>query len=158
MISNPYRDPFPRGRILMMEKTRPRRPLASGVALPAVSALHASLKKRSIAVSAIPRQGLQGQPPVLQKRHEVYEAAKASHPERWNGRSTRNWDNITEVFLNALKRRIHPAVKIQISTVDIPSLGRERCTFIMRQAARISVFCPGKCTIKVHSAASFVAH
>ncbi len=37
---------------------------------------------------------------ILQKRHEVYEAAKAAHPERWNGRITRNWDNITEVFLN----------------------------------------------------------
>lgn len=37
---------------------------------------------------------------ILQKRHEVYEAAKAAHPERWNGRDTRNWDNITEVWLN----------------------------------------------------------
>ena len=37
---------------------------------------------------------------ILQKRHDVYEAAKAAHPERWNGRDTRNWDNITEVWLN----------------------------------------------------------
>ena len=37
---------------------------------------------------------------ILQKRHKVYEAAKAAHPERWNGRETRNWDNITEVWLN----------------------------------------------------------
>ena len=37
---------------------------------------------------------------VLDNRHDVYEAAKARHPERWNGRSTRNWENITEVYLN----------------------------------------------------------
>ena len=37
---------------------------------------------------------------VLDKRHDVYEAAKARHPERWNGRTTRNWENITEVYLN----------------------------------------------------------
>ena len=37
---------------------------------------------------------------ILNKRHEVYEAAKAAHPERWNGRETRNWNNITEVYLN----------------------------------------------------------
>lgn len=37
---------------------------------------------------------------VLRKRHGVYEAAKAAHPERWNGRTTRNWDDITEVWLN----------------------------------------------------------
>ena len=37
---------------------------------------------------------------ILSARHEVYEAAKAAHPERWNGRSTRNWSNITKVYLN----------------------------------------------------------
>ena len=37
---------------------------------------------------------------ILKNRHDVYEAAKAAHPERWNGRETRNWDNITEVWLN----------------------------------------------------------
>ena len=37
---------------------------------------------------------------ILQKRHEVYEAAKAAHPERWNGRDTRNWDDIPIVWLN----------------------------------------------------------
>ena len=36
----------------------------------------------------------------LNHRKEVYEAAKAAHPERWNGRETRNWDNIDKVFLN----------------------------------------------------------
>lgn len=37
---------------------------------------------------------------ILQKRHEVYEAAKVAHPERWNGRNTRDWSDITEVWLN----------------------------------------------------------
>lgn len=37
---------------------------------------------------------------ILNKRHEVYEAAKAAHPERWNGRNTRNWDDISIVYLN----------------------------------------------------------
>ena len=41
---------------------------------------------------------------ILSKRHEVYEAAKAAHPERWNGRETRNWDNIEEVYLNPDKK------------------------------------------------------
>ena len=37
---------------------------------------------------------------ILQKRHNVYEAAKARHPERWNGRNTRDWSDITAVWLN----------------------------------------------------------
>ena len=37
---------------------------------------------------------------ILEKRHAVYESAKAEHPERWNGRATRDWSNITVVYLN----------------------------------------------------------
>ncbi len=37
---------------------------------------------------------------ILKNRHAVYEAAKAAHPERWNGRNTRDWRNIREVYLN----------------------------------------------------------
>jgi hypothetical protein len=33
------------------------------------------------------------------KRVEVYEAAKARHPERWSG-ATRNWQPIKVVYLN----------------------------------------------------------
>ena len=44
------------------------------------------------------RSGLSEQ--ILQKRHEVYEAAKAAHPERWNGRETRNWSLPERVYLN----------------------------------------------------------
>jgi len=37
---------------------------------------------------------------ILEKRHEVYESAKALHPERWGSRATRDWSDITEVSLN----------------------------------------------------------
>jgi len=36
---------------------------------------------------------------VLEMRRQVYETAKATHPERWSNR-TRNWDYIGEVWLN----------------------------------------------------------
>ena len=39
---------------------------------------------------------------LLRKRSEVYEAAKAKHPERWSG-ATRNWELITIVHLNPEK-------------------------------------------------------
>jgi putative transposase len=45
--------------------------------------------------------GLDGE--LLRKRSEVYEAAKAKHPERWSG-ATRNWAPITIVHLNPEKR------------------------------------------------------
>ena len=41
---------------------------------------------------------------ILANRAKVYEAAKAAHPERWNGRSIRNWDNIEEAYLNPDKK------------------------------------------------------
>ena len=37
---------------------------------------------------------------VWDKRHRVYEAAKAAHPERWNGRATRDWSVDNVVYLN----------------------------------------------------------
>lgn len=39
---------------------------------------------------------------LLRKRVEVYEAAKARHPERWSG-ATRNWQPVTIVHLNPEK-------------------------------------------------------
>jgi hypothetical protein len=39
---------------------------------------------------------------LLRKRVEVYEAAKARHPERWSG-ATRNWEPVTIVHLNPEK-------------------------------------------------------
>lgn len=36
---------------------------------------------------------------LLARRHALYQAARAAHPERWSG-STRNWQPIAEVLLN----------------------------------------------------------
>ena len=36
---------------------------------------------------------------LLCKRFQVYEAAKAKHPERWSG-ATRNWEPVMTVHLN----------------------------------------------------------
>ena len=49
---------------------------------------------------------------ILEYRHAVYEAAKTEHPERWNGRKTRDWSNITEVWLN-------PDREYQITDVSV---------------------------------------
>ena len=40
---------------------------------------------------------------ILENRHAVYEAAKAAHPERWNGRATRDWTLPSTVYLNPEK-------------------------------------------------------
>jgi putative transposase len=40
---------------------------------------------------------------ILAKRHQVYEAAKAEHPERWSGK-TRNWEPVGSVSLNPNKQ------------------------------------------------------
>ncbi len=37
-------------------------------------------------------------------QHEVYLAAKQAHPERWNGRKTRDWMLEDIVFLNPDKK------------------------------------------------------
>ena len=39
---------------------------------------------------------------ILQKRHALYERARASHPERWTG-TTRNWERTETVLLNPIK-------------------------------------------------------
>ena len=49
---------------------------------------------------------------ILAKRTKVYESAKAAHPERWNGRDTRNWNNIEEVYLN-------PDKKYEVTETDV---------------------------------------
>lgn len=38
---------------------------------------------------------------LMEARRGVYEAAKAMHPGRWNGRRTRNWDLPSVVMLNS---------------------------------------------------------
>jgi hypothetical protein len=36
---------------------------------------------------------------ILADRKRLYEAAKEAHPERWSG-NTRNWEPVSEVWLN----------------------------------------------------------
>jgi transposase InsO family protein len=48
---------------------------------------------------------------ILASRHEVYQAAKAKHPDRWS-RSTRNWRLIKEVSLNCLKGKSSSCSKV----------------------------------------------
>ena len=48
---------------------------------------------------------------ILENRHQVYESAKAAHPERWNGRKTRDWSMPEKVYLN-------PEVKVEITNVS----------------------------------------
>lgn len=54
---------------------------------------------------------------LLKQRVEVYEAAKARHPERWSG-ATRNWAPIREVHLNpdqrVAKKRDRKEVRLEL--------------------------------------------
>lgn len=42
---------------------------------------------------------------IMQKRHEVYQAAKNTHPARWSG-NTRNWRLPNTVSLNANRKNL----------------------------------------------------
>jgi len=49
---------------------------------------------------------------ILQSRTAVYEAAKAKHPARWNGRNTRKWAVVTETKLNHVTmKKVEKALK-----------------------------------------------
>ena len=51
---------------------------------------------------------------LLSKRVEVYEAAKARHPERWSG-ATRNWQPIKVVYLNPDQRSAEKGARKELS-------------------------------------------
>ena len=51
---------------------------------------------------------------ILENRRKVYEEAKAAHPERWNGRQTRQWNLEQRVFLN-------PELKVEITNITSES-------------------------------------
>ena len=42
---------------------------------------------------------------IVQKRTEVFEAAKQAHPERWNNRTVRNWNAPSEVYLHPINTK-----------------------------------------------------
>jgi hypothetical protein len=48
----------------------------------------------------------------LARRAEVYRTAKERHPERWNGRRTRNWSPVRSTTLNPVSQRsLEPIAK-----------------------------------------------
>lgn len=49
---------------------------------------------------------------MLEQRHQVYEAAKACHPERW-ARETRNWQHEAQVRLNPVNKDADKATKAE---------------------------------------------
>ena len=64
----------------------------------------------------IPQKGadnyeLQCREAIMQNRIKVYEAAKAAHPERWNGRATKDWSLPEKVYLN-------PEQKVEITEIN----------------------------------------
>ena len=50
---------------------------------------------------------------LLGRRVEVYEAAKALHPERWSG-NTRNWQRIDTVHLNPDQNKVEKEQQLEI--------------------------------------------
>ena len=42
---------------------------------------------------------------ILEKRRELYEKAKAAHPERWSGK-TRDWTLDDKVWLNPERNKL----------------------------------------------------
>jgi len=48
---------------------------------------------------------------ILESRKRVIEQARKNHPERWNGRKTRNLTHINVVYLNPGKEKSSPAEK-----------------------------------------------
>jgi putative transposase len=63
-----------------------------------------SSRKRLSARFVTPHERYAGQDTaLLAKRMDVYEAAKAKHPQRWSG-PTRNWQPVQVVLLNPDQR------------------------------------------------------
>ena len=55
---------------------------------------------------------------ILENRKKVIEQAREKHPERWNGRNTRNLTPIKTVFLNPDKDDVNSAEKeLQLKNV-----------------------------------------
>jgi signal transduction histidine kinase len=65
---------------------------------------------------------------LLAKRVELYEAARARHPERWSG-ATRNWQPVTIVHLNPEK----PATKKNSPTGAKPGAKKDRINATFRR-------------------------
>lgn len=53
---------------------------------------------------------------ILWERTRVYEAAKQAKPERWKGRKTRNWEPVTEVYLNPSDEQLAQFEKMSLAS------------------------------------------
>lgn len=47
------------------------------------------------------------------RRRMVYEAAKQARPQRWKGRATRDWQSVSEVWLNLEKSSLCEAQNLE---------------------------------------------
>jgi putative transposase len=57
---------------------------------------------------------------ILAGRHQVYQAARRRHPERWSGK-TRNWEPIEEVALNKTNKCKNPDDVVRQTISDVIS-------------------------------------
>ena len=62
---------------------------------------------------------------ILEKRTVVYETARAAHPERWNGRNTRDWSLPAEVYLNPDRQPSEPETASTVSNSENVSTIKE---------------------------------
>lgn len=61
-----------------------------------------------------PAQRHYGQEAMLMaRRHTVYEVAKQAMPQRWKGRTTRDWQPVAEVWLNPEKTSVDKAQNLE---------------------------------------------
>ena len=62
---------------------------------------------------------------ILAERIKVYEAAKAKHPERWNGRKIRNWSLSEVVYLNPEKPASEKNIQAETKNKSISQDSKE---------------------------------
>jgi transposase InsO family protein len=88
-----YRPSFPRGAFTSIEHARQW--VAEFVRWYNTEHRHSAIRYVTPAERHCGREGA-----ILERRREVYEAARARHPERWSTGATRNWTPIHTVALN----------------------------------------------------------
>ena len=63
-----------------------------------------------------------------------------------------------QIFLNFGKRRIHPAVHIQIAIIICFIIITVSCTLILCDAVWIKILCPFQCFFKVAAISTLISH
>jgi transposase InsO family protein len=64
---------------------------------------------------------------ILERRHALYQAAKAKHPERWSGK-TRDWRRKTQITLNPdrMEEKREKPVRSQVGGLSCPLIHRRQ--------------------------------